>query len=129
MGFWSWITGSGKAVDAAANIATDISSGVDMMFYTDEEKAQAAQKGFDSFLKLMEIEKDAASIRAVTRRLIAAMITLQWGICTNILLYMELFGEGTTEKMVNLYTDVTKVFMIVVSFYFLTYLTGQVKKK
>lgn len=60
--------------DTASEIAKDISSGVDMLIYTDEEKAQASEKAFNSWLKMIEIQKSTESYRSITRRILAVFI-------------------------------------------------------
>lgn len=119
MGFWSWITGGGKAVDAAATIATDISSGIDVMFYTDEEKAQAKQKATETWLKLFEIEKDAAGPRAITRRIIAVAITVQWILMLNAGLIFLITGNIVSANAVfDLMPTVTAAVGAILGFYF-----------
>ncbi|MFK5947952.1 MAG: hypothetical protein QM500_04165 [Methylococcales bacterium] len=63
-----WLFGGSGAADKAVD---SISSGIDKMFYTDEEKADASQKGFDTFIKWQE----ATQPQNVARRLIALIIT------------------------------------------------------
>lgn len=58
----------------AGKLAEDISSGIDVMFYTDEEKAQANLKAFESWLKMVEVMKGSEAYRSITRRILAVGI-------------------------------------------------------
>ena len=79
-----WLTGIGKFFGlintnpTASSLAKDISSGVDMLVYTDEEKAidkaAATTKAMDSWLKQVEAMRDSEAFRSVTRRMIAVGI-------------------------------------------------------
>lgn len=88
-----WLTGVGKlfglisANPTASELAKDISGGVDMMFYTKEEKAidsleelklkgELTVKAGDTWLRMVELMKDSEKYRSVTRRIIAVGIIL-----------------------------------------------------
>ena len=58
----------------ASSVAKDISNGVDMLIYTDEEKAIAQKEAFSAWLKMVELQKDSETYRSVTRRFLAVMI-------------------------------------------------------
>jgi hypothetical protein len=55
----------------ASELAEDLSSGVDKIFYTSEEKAENAQKTYESWLEMVRALKDSEAIRSVTRRVLA----------------------------------------------------------
>lgn len=71
MGFLSWMKTSEKAVDTATDIAKDISGGIDVLVYTEEEKAQARQKAVDTWIRIQEAIRNENSERAKTRRILA----------------------------------------------------------
>ena len=60
--------------DTASNLAKDISSGVDKMFYTQEEKAENTIKAYDAWLRMVETLKSAETYRSITRRILAVFI-------------------------------------------------------
>lgn len=81
-----WLGGLFGIVDAsrsASRLAGDVSNGVDMLIYTDEEKAIAKKEAFSSWLKMVEVMKDAETYRSITRRILAVgiifnLLTLIW---------------------------------------------------
>lgn len=117
MGLWGWLSGA-KATETACNVVSDISSGIDMLFYTDEEKAIAKKEAFDSWLKAMEVTQKESTTRAVTRRLLAISTVF-------VFLFLILLGVGVfmwfPEFSAFIFTVIDKMFWIVVSvigFYF-----------
>ncbi len=68
----------------ATNLASDLSSGVDKIFYTAEEKADNQMKVFESWLNMVQVMKNSEVYRSVTRRLLAV------GIVFNLLLMIWL---------------------------------------
>lgn len=82
---WGWLANllSPSAVDTTVKTVADIAvatkNGVDVMFYTDEEKAQANQKAFELWLDLNKTWQEAATPMAIARRQIAKMVVFIWG--------------------------------------------------
>lgn len=78
MGFLSSLFSSKKAVDSvpetAAKIVDGVISGVDKLFFTDEEKAEVSQKAMDSIYDFIKSTIGENSIRSITRRRLAVMI-------------------------------------------------------
>lgn len=84
MGFFSWITGKksvDKTLDIAEKTTSGIMSGIDKMFYTEEEKAEMFQKRLELseqaskvHIELMKTTHDETTTRSVTRRVIAISI-------------------------------------------------------
>jgi hypothetical protein len=82
---WGWLTSlfsSKKAVDTAvetvAGLAKTAANGIDVIFYTSEEKAQASQKAFDQWLELNKTWQDASTPMAIARRRIATIVINIW---------------------------------------------------
>jgi len=74
MGFMSifkTITSAPKIVDTATDLIKTGASGIDMMFYTDEEKEMARKDWFAMVLKSEQTHHEQASQRSVTRRMLA----------------------------------------------------------
>jgi len=74
MGLWAGlktIFSTPKAIDAGIDLASRGADAIDAIFYTDEEKAQARQDWWKTFLKLEETLAPQGAIRSVTRRIIA----------------------------------------------------------
>jgi membrane-bound ClpP family serine protease len=69
-----WFKAGNRAADTAADLIGDISSGIDLLKLTDEERIQYTQGGFKLHLKYMEQNIDQNSERSKARREIAKAI-------------------------------------------------------
>jgi len=88
MGIWAWITGAqqaDKAMDIAKEGATNLFAGVDMVWFTPEEKSIAALKITESVIRMVEATKGESTVRSITRRVLAWMIM-------GTFLFLLLFG-------------------------------------
>ena len=78
MNLLSIFSSSSKAIDAAANIAEKsadgIIGGIDKMFYTDQEKAEAKAKYFTFWLDTQKVIAGESAPTAISRRILAFMI-------------------------------------------------------
>jgi thiazole synthase ThiGH ThiG subunit len=87
MGLWSIITGATKTadvIDAGIDLTKTAAKGLDMLVYTDEEKAITGAKNMAvnmaqalEFAKLMQGETGAS---AVTRRIVACIVMANFSI-------------------------------------------------
>ncbi len=114
-----WLLGSTKAADTARSAIVD---GVDAMFYTDEEKARAREKGFELWIEYQK----ATAPQNVARRLIALVVTAVWSLL--ILGAVLAHGLGAVDFAIYL-RDVLRdlvimPFGIVVTFYFMHRIAG-----
>ena len=88
MGIWAWITGAqqvDKVMDIAKEGATNLFAGIDMAWFTPEEKSIAALKVTESVIRMVEATKGETTVRSITRRVLA------WMIMTTFL-FLLLFG-------------------------------------
>lgn len=79
MGFWGWLTGvktANKAMDTINNVTDHVASGLDKLFFTDQERAQISMETAQLHLKLIETTMNESSIRSITRRVLAWAIML-----------------------------------------------------
>lgn len=116
------IFGGSEAGEHAIKKAADgIYNGLDKLVYTDEEKAEAHQKGVDTFLKFAELTRDENSVRSVTRRY------LSWFITANVFAVFWTavgFAINNNDKMVEKIISLANAFNLgwaftaVVVFYF-----------
>ena len=74
MGWLGSLFGLVDSNRTASKLAEDISSGVDVLFYTDEEKAQASAEAFNAWLKMVDVMKGSEAYRSITRRILAVGI-------------------------------------------------------
>lgn len=116
MGWFDWITGGGKT---AEKVVDGVSSGLDAMFFTDEEKSQANQKILDWKLKYFEATKSSN----VTRRVIALMIVGLWVVLVVGMVISHGFGAvAYAEYLFKTLTDIVmQPFSIIIGFYFLAH--------
>jgi hypothetical protein len=85
MGFLGLFGKPDKALDIAEKATSGIAAGIDKMFFTNEEKAEAAQKVMDTHLKMIEATASENTVRSKTRRYLALMII-------GTFLYLLVFG-------------------------------------
>lgn len=64
---------SGKKKLDGQKVFDDVSSGIDKLFYTNEEKADQAQKAVDTYLEWYRLTLNENSARSITRRYLAIM--------------------------------------------------------
>jgi hypothetical protein len=121
MGLWSWLTTSEKAVDTGLDLVKDVSSGIDVLFYTDEEKAQAKSSWWQMWMKQQEVIGDGNSIRSKTRRLLSILFTVNFLIIVDIAIYAAC--KGWAEVVQNIITTAAAfklgaIQLTIVIFYF-----------
>jgi len=77
MAWYSFLTSSTKTVETATeagkSIIDGIISGIDKIAYTDEEKAEARQKGSETILKFWEVIARENTEQSKARRILAKM--------------------------------------------------------
>ena len=108
-----WLFGGSKAADKTVD---SLSNGIDKMFYTDEEKADGRQKGFDSFIKWQE----ATQPQNLARRLIALIVTALFSVLVLVCVVAGYFDqEGYSAYVYELTKElVFPAFLVIISFYF-----------
>lgn len=113
MSLWKFLVGS---PDAASKTASAVRDGLDAIVYTDEEKAENAQKVRDWYVEYMK----ATNGQNVARRLIAIIVTAEWALFVTLWAVLRLCGADDLAKdILQMLTDViSPVFMLVMVFYF-----------
>lgn len=78
MSIWSWLTSSAKTAENVSEMGKTLTKGVvngiDAIFYTDEEKADAKQKGWDTLLQFWDVMSKENTEQSKARRDIAKMV-------------------------------------------------------
>lgn len=102
---FGWLFGGSKAaetaVDTGSYLLKEASSGIDMMFYTDEEKAQAKAETYKIWLETQKLIAQQGTPQAVTRRLIA----VPW-----MFLQMGMTASAVVAKALSFWTSgVTRI--------------------
>ena len=116
MGFLSSIAGffmgGSKTADTVIN---DISSGVDKIVYTDQEKAEASQKGFELFIEYQK----ATLPQNVARRQLALLVTAWWVLIGILYLIGRISGFEWADDVLKFDSTVTPYVGGVWAFYFI----------
>ncbi len=77
MAWYSFLTSTTKTAETAAKagetIVNGLVSGLDAIVYTDEEKAEARQKGTETILKFWEVIANENTEQSKARRVLAKM--------------------------------------------------------
>jgi len=117
-----------KVLDLAKDGLDGVKSGLDMAWFTDEEKSIASQKLIDTQLKFISMQKDENSIRSRARRILAFGI-IGWylsGLTTVAVVYH--FDTVYAEFLFNIVKSVSIPFGLVIGFYFGVHLIRGAKK-
>lgn len=136
MGFLATIFGSKKAVDDAGEIAKTVStgvvSGIDKMFYTDEEKEDNAQMRMKLASDLILKLQDQFTPRAITRRVLAVIIVATFDLVFLVSVVLAILDKtNAVDKIigiVNAFQFGTLVITIII-FYFGYYGIGKIIDK
>jgi hypothetical protein len=129
MSLFGWISQAPKITNTACDLAKDISSGVDVMFYTEEEKSQARQAAYDTWLNMMKV-LGPSSARGISRRVIAIIVMLTCVFLTFVGVFAAFVGEKLlVETVLAFFGHWWKVATVVTVFYFGPHLVNAVKGK
>ncbi len=115
----------GKVVDIAGDGIKAVTSGIDELYYTDEEKAQARDKIFKMWADHQVTALQESSIRSITRRKLAVGIV-------QIYLFLVLFGtivwkidREWAAYVFSVVGSMSALMLMVTGFYFGPYLVGR----
>jgi hypothetical protein len=124
MSFIKRLFASPKIVETTVESAI---KGIDKVFYTDEEKAEARQKALNLYEKMWL----AAVPSALSRRLIACTVTFTWAFVIVFMLAAAALDNYDLARFAFdlLETVIINPFSIIVGFYFLTNVVQAVKGK
>lgn len=132
MGFMTAIKGlmsAPKVVDTATDLIKTGASGIDMMFYTDEEKEIARKDWFAMVLKSENTNHEQASQRSVTRRILARSFceTYLFLIIISVLLFK--FDPAWGQYVFEMIKTVSYAVVPIIVFFFGAYGYGTYMKK
>lgn len=124
MGFFSKLFSSSKSVEQTVEtVNKGVYNGIDMMFFTDEEKNtmsnEAQGKILDFHLALAEKVRDESSIRSITRRILAVMIMSVWVLLVLAAAVLIIIGKKEEfDAIMALLATISSIVLSVVVFYF-----------
>jgi len=94
MAWWNILSNGEKVVDTATDLVKSGASGIDMLFFTDEERAMASAKIMEQVIELHKANADQNSIRSRVRRMLAVIVLAEYLLLLNISV-----GLGLCDKM------------------------------
>lgn len=119
---FDWLLGSSKSaekvIDTGCGLLETAASGVDMMFYTDEERALAKTKAYELWLKTQETIRDENSIRSVTRRIIAVAFTAIFLFLCLSGVALALITNEPTNPCFKMVSEISTIEGMIIVFYF-----------
>ena len=125
MGFLSFLTGKSETAEKVVDGAI---SGIDAMFFTNEEKSVANQKILDWKLDYAK----ATQGMSLSRRVICFAVTAAWLLLVLLLVAMGLMfgGEHVTVTFLKsvMVEVVMQPFSIIIGFYFLAHVVSSARK-
>jgi len=126
MGLLSFLTGQSKTAEKVVDGAI---SGLDAMFFTDEEKSVANQKILDWKLSYAS----ATQGMSISRRVITFTISAAWLLLVLLTVAVGLMFGGDSAAvafLMKILIDVVmQPFSIIVGFYFLAHVVGNARGK
>ncbi len=134
MGLLDIFRTSEKAVDTAADLIKAGADGLDMLFFTDEEKSEASNKFYENWIKTLGMLVDTESIRSITRRYLAVSVVGTWLLLILLGVAVRVFGgdKEAAEFVFEVAKSMNYSVLAVVTFYFgpemIGRLLGKVKK-
>jgi hypothetical protein len=129
MGILDIFTGN-KGVETAEKVLDAGISGIDKIFYTEEEKAEANKKMGDLWLDTQKVLSNESSPRSVTRRIIAWAIILNTMLFADVCLVLAITDrKQTIDRIVDVANafNLGWAFVVVIGFYFGTHLVSKLK--
>ena len=120
--------GSSKTIDTVVETAAKgIYNGIDVLAYTEEEKAQARTKGVELFLKFTDKAYDVNNIRNVTRRWLAFMVVAPMMVCFIGAGIAYFFSNNAADFFFKMFTTLIPWGSGILAFYFGPHLINSVR--
>lgn len=129
MGFLDWFKTTPKAVDTAANLIEKGASGIDKLFFTDEEKSDASQKLFRLWTTAMATTQSESTARSMTRRMLAVMIMGEFLLFLLMAVFAWPFLREWSLFMLDCARALGNLVLAIGVFYFGPYCIGNYLKK
>ena len=128
MNFLTSLFSTKKVVDAipetAGKVVDGVLSGVDKLFFTDEEKTEASQKAMDSIYSFIKTTMDESSIRSITRRILAVMIVFTFLFLLVFGAFLYFLNPAWSARVLECAATLSNLVLAVSVFYFGPYQVG-----
>lgn len=113
-----WISRIFGDKDAANEVISGAVAGVDKIFFTQEEKAEANQKLSEWYLKYLH----ATQPQNVARRLIAFIVAGLWAFLIVLGVIVRYFSDEYAQYIFEVLAEIVmNPFLMIMGFYFLTH--------
>ena len=97
MGLFSFLTGNSKSVEKVVDAGI---SGLDKLFFTEEEKADYNRKLQELHLEFVKIAANESTAQSISRRMICLPVVYVWLALIAVSVALETFGfKGSTEAV------------------------------
>jgi hypothetical protein len=132
MGFFSGIKtlfGGSESISRIAEKGADgIYNGIDKLFYTDEEKAEARAKAGSLYLDFIKVAYDENSTRSVTRRWLAFIIVGPMMGCFIGGAIANFFSPEAGKYLLSMFSELVPWGGGILMFYFGSHLATSIRK-
>jgi len=134
---FGWLFGGSNSADKVVNTGCGLlesaASGIDKIFFTDEERSDASQATFKLWLEGQTVLRDENSIRSITRRILAVAFCSVYMFLLLVGIVLYRFDPEWGKLCFEIAQILTNVVLTVVFFYFGPNMIGraisQAKKK
>ena len=103
MSWWGALFSSKRIVEEGMDTIKDARAGLDMLIYTDEEKAIQQAEASAMILKRVELSLQESSIKSLTRRILAVSVVMTAELLT-VVLAVGYLGGLEADKMKGVWT-------------------------
>jgi len=103
MSWWGALFSSRRIVKEGMDTVADARAGIDMLIYTDEEKAIRMAEASAMILRRVELSLNESSIKSMTRRILAVSVVMMAELLT-VILAVGYLGGMQGEKMKGIWT-------------------------
>lgn len=116
MNIFGWLFSGGKAADKVLDGAV---AGIDKIFHTSEEKADALQALAENWLELQKALGEETTIRSVTRRFLALLLVIPYVLLVLAAAVAYFFSEAAATFLFQVVEGYFGVLVVMVAgFYF-----------
>ena len=107
-----------KAIGMADKIVDGTLSGIDAMWFTDEEKDKALQKRIETWLKIQEVLISENTAQSITRRIIAVTLLVVFSVLLLGAAGLYPLDPAWSAFLLSLADKMWEVVLLVAFFYF-----------
>ena len=118
-----------KALDTGDKITTGLISGLDKIWYTDEEKSEARQKANDTILKFWKIIGSENSAQSTARRELAKMVFKVYFFLILLAVSVWKIDVNYADFIFTVVSDLSFLVSLIAGSYFIPHQLTKIMKK